>query len=242
MDNDIKQHLAYIMALMGVTEAQTPNAVMKQILVDFVKTNYKHYALAEIKTAFNMAAQKKLDCDCSYYGSFSSEYFGRIMSAYEELRRKAFLSLPKQPIETKRIEMNHSEKLKIQREFDESVVIPAYKKWLEYNVFDFGLTPPRFIYESLCEFHSILSLSNSEKIQIHQEATKSVLNQLEKLKETKSVTYQEHKNKLKKLSEVFIPENNQDEIKNECYLISIGKAFEKIKSEQIDLEKIMLEK
>jgi hypothetical protein len=62
-----------------------PSKLEREVLVDFVKSNYPDYTQGELKYAFSKAMARKfgpgLDAKC--YGSFSCEYVGRVLEAYQ---------------------------------------------------------------------------------------------------------------------------------------------------------------
>lgn len=99
----IKQALRYSMLLVGLRGSNLPTEEEKFVLTNFVKSNFGNNTCEEIKLAFEMAVAGKLNVDAKCYENFSCEYFGRIMSAYQEYARQEIKNLPKliEPVKEK---------------------------------------------------------------------------------------------------------------------------------------------
>jgi len=102
-EEDIKQALRYSMLLVGLRGSNLPTEEEKFVLTNFVKSNFGNNTCEEIKLAFEMAVAGKLNIDSKCYENFSCEYFGRIMSAYQEYARQEIKNLPKtiEPVKEK---------------------------------------------------------------------------------------------------------------------------------------------
>ena len=102
-EDTIKQALRYSMLLVGLRGNNLPNEEEKFVLTNFVKSNFGNNTCEEIKLAFEMAVAGKLNIDSKCYENFSCEYFGRIMSAYQEYARQEIKNLPKliEPVKEK---------------------------------------------------------------------------------------------------------------------------------------------
>lgn len=239
-DNELKIEISYAMNLMGMPLDKLPNTMQRNFLIQFIRDNYKFHSVAEIRTAFTMAARGDLDCDCNHYGSFSPEYFGRIMKAYNELRNKESVKLTNQQfIEKPAYIPTDEEKRKIQREFDLNVIVPIFDEWRKTGFLEVGYTPMKLIYDSVCVFHGVLTLNKEQKDKIYQQASESVLNRKKTMSEMKATSMKEHKAK-KEIAEMLnVPGAFGNEIQNECYKICVEMAFEKLKKEGKKFENLI---
>ncbi len=95
----LKAVLRYVMVLVGLRAQNFPNADEKAVLLDYIISNYGGHTPAEIKLAFSMAVQNKLDLakgfDVHCYENFSVLYFSGIMNAYRKWAKEAIDFIPK---------------------------------------------------------------------------------------------------------------------------------------------------
>jgi hypothetical protein len=232
IDDELKIEISFAMNLMGVPLDRLPNQMQRNVLFQFIRDNYPFYSVAEIRTAFTMAAKGDLQCDCNHYGSFSAEYFGRIMKAYSENRSKEVIKIGNSNfVEEKPYIPTDEEKRKIQREFDETVVLPIWQNYLKTDRVEIGYVPMKLIYDSVCVFHALLTLSKEQKDKIYQEAKESVLNQKKMMSESKSSSRQEQKEKMEIRQALESGSAFGSEIQSECYRKCVFLAFEKLRNE-----------
>jgi hypothetical protein len=240
-NEQIAEIIVHAIFMIGLPKDNIPDGSNMDLLITFIRENYLNYSLAEFKLAFTMAAKGELETDCKHYGSFSPEYFGRIMKAYSEQHRlktnaelsKKINALP-EPIEPTEIE-----KERIRKEFEQLVIIPIYKKYLETKKIELGYTPIKFIYNNLCEFHRIIDFTSEQKIIIHQKAKKNFENNLllsysNNQREVLPYKIRESVLNLKKNDK-----NNIEIIKDECYFICVLEVFEKLSNENVQIETVL---
>ncbi len=96
----IEQALPICFQLTGLSVDRWPSKDPKynewQFLIDFILENYKMLVAKEIPLAFKLAIQNKLgNVDIKHYGNFSTEYFARIISAYQEYKARELQIQPR---------------------------------------------------------------------------------------------------------------------------------------------------
>ena len=91
---DLKQVLRFIMVKIGLRAQNWPNDDEKTILIQHIIKNYGGHTTEEIKLAFDMAIEGKLDVEVNCYENFSCLYFSNIMSAYRQWSKEEYKQLP----------------------------------------------------------------------------------------------------------------------------------------------------
>jgi hypothetical protein len=225
-------------ALIGLRKEQTPNLLETQVLISFLKNNYRGFGIDEIKTAFEMAASGQLNCDCNAYGQFSAMYLGTILKAYKVEREKAMLevSIAKQK-EIKHIAYipDTNELIATQKEFDENCIYPIFQQYLKTGKLETGSIPVRLIYTSLVDFHKILTYSKEQKDEVMRNARVSLERKRVLMQSNKSANYNEFKALKSELNALNELDVYNDKLKNECYLLCIEQCFEKIIAEKLNI-------
>ena len=230
--------LQYAYALIGLRKDQYPNVMETQVLISFLKNNYKGFGIGEIKIAFEMAASGQLNCECNPYGFFSPLYLGTILKAYKVEREKAMLevSIAKQK-EIKHIAYipDTNEAIAIQKEFDENCIYPIFQQYLKTGKLETSTIPVRLIYASLVDFHKILTYSKEQKDEVFRNARVSLERKRVLMQSNKSTSYNEFKalkNELNAMQELDV---YNDKLKNECYLICIEECFKEIEEKKLKI-------
>ena len=89
--SDILGLLAYCISVSGVNVSEMPKEAAKEVLIDFLISNYSSFRIQEVRTAFQMNAAGKLGEVIDHYQNFSAMYFGKVMAAFrkksEELKK-----------------------------------------------------------------------------------------------------------------------------------------------------------
>lgn len=80
---DLKVMWMYLFELLGL--GRLPEASQLKILNQFVQRYYRRFTLDEVRLAFDMYVQKRLDTDVQPYGQLSANFFGGVMDAYRRL-------------------------------------------------------------------------------------------------------------------------------------------------------------
>lgn len=84
---EIKDCLKYVYLLIGLRPQNYPDGGEKEFLHRYIAQNWGVHRLGEVRLAFDLAIQGKLNIDpkdVNCYENFSVLYFGRIMSAYRQ--------------------------------------------------------------------------------------------------------------------------------------------------------------
>lgn len=105
-EEELKQALRYVFILVGLKAQNYPVDLEKQMLHAYIYKNYGGHTPEEIKLAWEMAIQNKLDLEPKEvicYENFSIAYFTRIMEAFrlwsrEQIKR---IHAPRERIVTK---------------------------------------------------------------------------------------------------------------------------------------------
>lgn len=240
-DKQIAEKLVYAMFVTGLSKESVPSDHDMDFLLEFVRENYSNHSLSEFKIAFTMAAKGELNTDCKHYGSFSPEYFGRIMKAYAEQHRlKTNVELAKQlNAAPQPVEPSEIEKVRIRKEFEQSVIVPLYESYLKNETIEVGYTPIKFIYQNLVEFHKIIDFDLQQKQVIHKQAIKNIDLGIQ-FKSNKSI-YDIKKSKIMDAIHEHINETQRtvNSVQEECYFICVNEVFEKLKLENLDLKTVL---
>lgn len=100
-EEELSKVFFYVMTKVGLRAGNMPDAEEWVILHDHVRKLCGHYTLAEIRLAFDMAVDDKLDLtkeEVKCYENFSCLYFSTIMNAYRRWAREEIKHLPKKPV------------------------------------------------------------------------------------------------------------------------------------------------
>lgn len=81
-EEDLKKALRYIYTLVGIRAHNLPADEEKEFLHAYIFENYGTHTPQEIRLAFDMAVQGRLDVDARCFENFSVAYFASIMNAY----------------------------------------------------------------------------------------------------------------------------------------------------------------
>lgn len=240
-DKQIAEKLVYAMFVTGLSKESVPSDHDMDFLLEFVRENYSNHSLSEFKIAFTMAAKCELNTDCKHYGSFSPEYFGRIMKAYSEQHRlkmnaelaKQINALP-QPEEPSEIE-----KVRIRKDFESNVIVPMFENYIKTGKIETGYTPIKLIYQNLVEFHRIIDFDLEQKQVIHKQAIKNI--DLGIQFKSNNGIFEANKNKIFNAIHEHMNETQRtvNSIQEECYFICINEVFEKLKHENLNLKTVL---
>lgn len=103
---ELKQSLRYAMVKIGLRSQNFPNEEEKAILLQHISQNYSNHTVDEIRLAFDMAIEGKLELldgeSVTCYENFSCLYFSSIMNAYRRWSAQVYKQLdhPERPIES----------------------------------------------------------------------------------------------------------------------------------------------
>lgn len=78
-----KQTLLYVFALIGLTGSTLPDEGQKMVLIDYLHRELTGYSLQDIKNAFTLYVQKKLDYTEKHYYNFSVMLLENVMQSYK---------------------------------------------------------------------------------------------------------------------------------------------------------------
>lgn len=89
--------MLYIYALIGLRGENYPKGIEKDFIHAYIRENYGGHSAEEIRLAFTMAIQGRLDIDArdvKCYEHFNVAYFSFIMEAYREWAREEIKKIP----------------------------------------------------------------------------------------------------------------------------------------------------
>lgn len=159
-ENDLKQVLRAIMAMVGVRAANLPDDDEKGLLLAHIVSNYGNHTLEEIKLAFNMAITGKLNCKVDCYENFSCAYFSQIMNAYRNWAKEEVKQFkPVVMIEEKK-ELTDQEK------------VEWIKEWVSKENIDMELIP--LIFYDYLDGKKLLGITAKEKYEYFDKAALQV--------------------------------------------------------------------
>ena len=91
----LRENLAYIFTLIGLT--RLPDTTELEVIEDYIRTTYPYFTIQEMRIAFKMAVQGKLDCNIEHYEKFSPKYISGIMNAYKLKANQVRKNIPPPP-------------------------------------------------------------------------------------------------------------------------------------------------
>ena len=91
----LRENLAYIFTLIGLT--RLPDKVEMGVIEDYIRTSYPFFTIQEMRIAFKLAVQGKLDCNTDHYEKFSPKYISQIMNAYKAKANNIRKNIPPPP-------------------------------------------------------------------------------------------------------------------------------------------------
>lgn len=98
--------LKYVMLLVGMRANNLPDDLEKQVLINFIQSNYGGHTVSEIRLAFELAINGQLELkteDVKSYENFSVLYFSTIMNAYRIWSAQEYKQTIKEPPPAQRI-------------------------------------------------------------------------------------------------------------------------------------------
>ncbi len=165
--DEITNTLKFIMAKIGLREQNFPTQIEKNVIIDFIITNYSGHTLSEFILAFDMAIKGELEVDARHYESFSCIYIASIIKAYRIWAIDQHKQLPP--------------KKYLQLEYKKELTKQDYEDWLNETKesflakkMDFNILPIS-IYEYL---NTLNSFTNEQKKEAFEQAKKTRLSLL----------------------------------------------------------------
>lgn len=77
----LRENLAYIFTLIGLT--RFPDKLEMEVIEDYIRTTYPFFTVQEMRIAFKLAVQGRLECNTDHFEKFSPKYISQIMNAYK---------------------------------------------------------------------------------------------------------------------------------------------------------------
>jgi hypothetical protein len=96
-ESELKPVMLYIYALIGLRGENYPKGLDKDFIHTYIRENYGGHTAEEIRLAFTMAIQGRLNIDpkdVKCYENFNVAYFTSIMEAYREWAREEIKKIP----------------------------------------------------------------------------------------------------------------------------------------------------
>jgi len=198
----LKSTLAYIFQLIGLTKY--PENEEFFIIDDYIRTSYPNFTINELRTAFKLAVQGKLDCNIEHYEKFSPKYISQIMNAYKN-RANEVRKMIKTPEESK----------EVPKLTDEDIVRFSKEDWLNGKRNDFNK-----VFNADKVFYILLKQG---KLKIPPE----------EIIETINIVRQDNFDRLNKLYGADAKEfskkiKNEDFIDTQCKKLTLVKYFENL--------------
>lgn len=175
-DPNLMKLLAYLYTFTGLAESNYPDKASALILINHLKNIYGKLSLVEIKTAFDLASEGKIDCEIKHFQTFSAIYLSGVLNSYLEYRRKAIAEINKERMELEAVrpEPTESEQMEINRRFDYNNIAYAFHIYKKSGVIDFGHVPISHIYHRIDEVHGLVKMSNEEKKSLYIRVAKEL--------------------------------------------------------------------
>lgn len=132
-DNDLKAVLFYCMELIGF---DSKNISREQLttMIDFLKRNFQHYKIEDIKLAFEHGVKGDLDVKLEHYQNFNTLYISNVLQAYKRYKqneaRKPKLLEPTKELDRPKLSLYDCAKF-IEDEFNKNGEMPFLANWDE---------------------------------------------------------------------------------------------------------------
>ena len=215
----IKMALKYIFGLTGLKAENLPNDEQKLILIDFIKNEFKTWTCDEFVNAFKMLVGGQLDFDGNHYQNFNAMYFSNVMASYKMKKTEVLKLIPESvPVAV----ISDEEKRKYRIEFIQDSILKPFQYYKKTGHLTFGITPVKIIYEYLTDDFKFINLSSAEKKVIQQQAIENVKSDWAKKRFSLS---REIREKQAQINKDGFETTFANQIKNECYRISIHDFF-----------------
>jgi len=106
-EEELKTTLVNIYAMLGMRADQVPETEEKNLLHNYIRQQLKGYSLPDIKIAFMLFIQNKLDFSEVLYGKFSILFLEKVMQAYKRWKVALPKQAPPQPEQPTQAEVNN---------------------------------------------------------------------------------------------------------------------------------------
>jgi len=116
------------MVKIGLRSQNWPSEEEKTVLINHIIKGYNGHTISEIKLAFDMAIEGKLDVEVNCYENFSCLYFSNIMSSYRQWAKQEYEQLLQEPPAI---------------EYKEDISDRAMAEWFRDKVKDFERDPEK---------------------------------------------------------------------------------------------------
>jgi hypothetical protein len=93
-DEQLKQMMLYIYALIGLRGENYPAGIDKDFLHTYIREYYGGHTMSEIRLAFTMAVQHKTGVDATAFEFFTTAYFSKIVDAYRKWAVETLHAVP----------------------------------------------------------------------------------------------------------------------------------------------------
>lgn len=133
-EEDLKNCLRYVFALIGIRGRNIPVDPEKEFLHQYIRKNYGGHTAAEVRLAFDMAVAGKLGVDANCFENFSPLYFAGIMNAFRRWSSDVYKTLERHAIPPK---MTDEMKAQIDKEYIDAKLNMAYRQRLELEKLPF---------------------------------------------------------------------------------------------------------
>lgn len=198
----LKSTLAYIFQLIGLTKYPENEEFI--IIDDYIRTTYPNFTINELRTAFKLAVQGKLDCNIEHYEKFSPKYISQIMNAYKNRAN-----------EVRKMIKPQEEPKEVPKLSDEDIVSFSKEDWLKGKRNDFNR-----VFNADRVFAILLKQG---KLNISQQ----------EIQETINMVRQDNLDRLNKLIGIDAKEfskkiRNEDFIELQCKKLALVKYFESL--------------
>ena len=241
--NSLISLLAYLYALLGLKTDKLPSNEESFVISDFIRSKFSAYSFDDFKTAFKMAAAGELDVDANTYQNFSCEYIGKIMKSYDTHRNMAVIKYKQleSEIEKNREMASLPDNTKqLNHEFLRECIIKPWNYYLKKDVITFGIHPYFILYKVFTDELNLINLSAEEKREIWSEAKKQVEVSLSK-KTSNPVEFNKIRHLKDQIQLIGFDKAMEYDVKQAAYEISVKRTLIKMKNDNFDLEKYILD-
>lgn len=238
-DEPIKQVFRYIFTLIGLKAENIPDDVQKAVLLNFIRTDLKQYALEEFRIAFHLLVKGELDMEPQHFQNFNSLYLAQVMAAYDEHRKQVIKKIREAELEMekKEKEMTPEEKLENHTAFVNGTILFGWNYFVKTGTLTFGICPWGIVYRCLTEEIGLFNVPSEEKNEIWKLATTQVEADIMKKKGTaKDLTeFRALGDIIRRIETDGVEKAMKHDIISKAQELSIKRYFQKMKDEGFDV-------
>jgi len=213
--------------------------MQKAVLIDYIQSEMKDYSADEIRIAFRLALNGKLNVEINHFQNFSALYIAQVMKAYSEHRAKAMIEFNRKidRVQLQPGEPSPEEQARNFWGFVDSFIVTKFEKYKSTKILEGTLTGFEPVFNVLEKDLQLIQISVKKKFEIRERAIQI---QKERIQTRKPGSVEQARD-FRKLAEQALQigfENTfEHEIKKICFEIAVREYYDALIESQTDFRK-----